>query len=234
MDKIYNELLEIKNLLKGSNQKIDSVSNSNVANNVDTQIQNQNNYSLNTFNKPLEYKEKIPTRFIFLTLKEKYLAYSLMIIPILLFAFWIYTNDIFYGIAFICSMLVYFICLIYFSIKKWKANLIIEDDKLVLEQANGVKKEDIYFKDIRSFLKQKSIFGYQFFIYEKTKIEPKFGFTFFSIHKAIAIEELLKSKINKAINEKQKVDLQIAKERSLENNETISLSQIRKLSDEQI
>ena len=57
--------------------------------------------------------------------------------------------------------------------------------------------EDIYFKDIRSFLKQKSIFGYQFFIYEKTKIEPKFGFTFFSIHKAIAIEELLKSKINK-------------------------------------
>ena len=99
---------------------------------------------------------------------------------------------------------------------------------------NGVKKEDIYFKDIRSFLKQKSIFGYQFFIYEKTKIEPKFGFTFFSIHKAIAIEELLKSKINKAINEKQKVDLQIAKERSLENNETISLSQMRKLSDEQI
>ena len=131
-------------------------------------------------------------------------------------------------------MLVYFICLIYFSIKKWKANLIIEDGKLVLEQANGVKKEDIYFKDIRSFLKQKSIFGYQFFIYEKTKIEPKFGFTFFSIHKAIAIEELLKSKINKAINEKQKVDLQIAKERSLENNETISLSQMRKLSDEQI
>ena len=84
------------------------------------------------------------------------------------------------------------------------------------------------------FLKQKSIFGYQFFIYEKTKIEPKFGFTFFSIHKAIAIEELLKSKINKAINEKQKVDLQIAKERSLEKNETISLSQMRKLSDEQI
>ena len=71
MDKIYNELLEIKNLLKGSNQKIDSVSNSNVANNVDTQIQNQNNYSLNTFNKLLEYKEKISTRFIFLTLKEK-------------------------------------------------------------------------------------------------------------------------------------------------------------------
>lgn len=30
------------------------------------------------------------------------------------------------------------------------------------------------------------------------------------------------------------LDLQIAKKRSLENNETISLSQIRKLSDEQI
>ena len=39
MNKIYNELLEIKDLLKDSGQKIDSVSNSNVANNVNTQIQ---------------------------------------------------------------------------------------------------------------------------------------------------------------------------------------------------
>ena len=45
---------------------------------------------------------------------------------------------------------------------------------------------------------------------------------------------MLKHKINEAIEENEKVNLQIAKERSLEKNETISLSQMRKLSDEQI
>ena len=43
MNKIYQELLEIKSLLKDTGQKIDSVSNSNVANNVENQIQTQIN-----------------------------------------------------------------------------------------------------------------------------------------------------------------------------------------------
>ena len=194
LKKINGNLIEIKTKLDKNSFHISGGSN-NIG---------QQNITYSTFNKPLEsYQEKIQTRLVFHTSKDKIILSLFFILPIFIIAFIIYKNDIFYSFIFTFFILIYFIVLIYFSIKKWKRNLIIENDKLVLEQANGIKKEDIYFKDIRSFLKQKSIFGYQFFIYEKTKIEPKFGFTFFSIHKAIAIEELLKSKINKAINEKQ-------------------------------
>lgn len=160
------------------------------------------NFNYNTFKIPLESKEKISAKFVFLTLKEKYLTYFFMIFLILSAIFLIYTKSIFWSLISIFSFLIYFLFLIYFSDKKWSVNLVIKDDKLILEEISGEKKDEIDFKDIRSFLKQKSLFGYQFFIYEKTKIEPKFGFAFFSIHKAVAIEELLKSKIETLINEK--------------------------------
>ncbi len=83
MNKIYNELLEIKDLLKDSGQKIDSVSNSNVANNVNTQI--QNNYSLNTFNKPIKnYKKPIDVKSK--TIFDKNSFYSILCIK-MIFAF---------------------------------------------------------------------------------------------------------------------------------------------------
>ncbi len=160
------------------------------------------NFNYNTFKIPLESKEKISAKFVSLTLKEKYLTYFFMIFLILSAIFLIYTKSIFWSLISIFSFLIYFLFLIYFSDKKWSVNLVIKDDKLILEEISGEKKDEIDFKDIRSFLKQKSLFGYQFFIYEKTKIEPKFGFAFFSIHKAVAIEELLKSKIETLINEK--------------------------------
>ena len=78
------------------------------------------------------------------------------------------------------------------------------------------------------------MFNYQFFISKETKEEATIKFFTNETDTAIAIEELLKHKINEAIEENEKVNLQIAKERSLEKNETISLSQMRKLSDEQI
>ena len=60
MSKIYQELLEIKSLLKDTGQKIDSVSNSNVANNVENQIQTQiNNYSKKTFKSLVNYNKEI-------------------------------------------------------------------------------------------------------------------------------------------------------------------------------
>ncbi|MCG3671929.1 hypothetical protein [Aliarcobacter butzleri] len=111
-----------------------------------------------------------------------------------------------------------------FSLRQWKANLIIENNKLILKTVdrNKIEKiifklfkmknkqEEIYFKDIHSFLKEKDLLGYQFFIYTKDKIEPKFGFAFFSIHEAIAIEELLKHEIDEAIKkEKSKEENQI-------------------------
>ena len=103
---------------------------------------------------------------------------------------------------------------------------------LIFLQHHGY--QEIRFLEIRVFVKEKFMFNYQFFISKETKEEATIKFFTNETDTAIAIEELLKHKINEAIEENEKVNLQIAKERSLEKNETISLSQMRKLSDEQI
>jgi hypothetical protein len=103
---------------------------------------------------------------------------------------------------------------------------------LIFFQHHGYR--ELRFLEIRVFVKEKFMFNYQFFISKETKEEATIKFFTNETDTAIAIEELLKHKINEAIEENEKVNLQIAKERSLEKNETISLSQMRKLSDEQI
>ena len=103
---------------------------------------------------------------------------------------------------------------------------------LIFLQHHGYR--ELRFLEIRVFVKEKFMFNYQFFISKETKEEATIKFFTNKTDTAIAIEELLKHKINEAIEENEKVNLQIAKERSLEKNETISLSQMRKLSDEQI
>ena len=103
---------------------------------------------------------------------------------------------------------------------------------LIFLQHHGY--QELRFLEIRVFVKEKFMFNYQFFISKETKEEATIKFFTNKTDTAIAIEELLKHKINEAIEENEKVNLQIAKERSLEKNETISLSQMRKLSDEQI
>ena len=210
MNKIYNELLEIKDLLKDSGQKIDSVSNSNVANNVNTQI--QNNYSLNTFNKPIKnYKKPIDVKSK--TIFDKNSFYSRLFITII-FAFnlivvlpliyYFLTND--KDITLTSISIIYLIFIFYIGYKFFRyflnfksdnLKLILDNNKLILEHDNG-KKEEIYFINIRSFLKEKFIFSYQFFIYEDDELEPKIKFSTTSIHTAIAIEELLQFKINEA------------------------------------
>ena len=103
---------------------------------------------------------------------------------------------------------------------------------LIFLQHHGYR--ELRFLEIRVFVKEKFMSNYQFFISKETKEEATIKFFTNETDTAIAIEELLKHKINEAIEENEKVNLQIAKERSLEKNETISLSQMRKLSDEQI
>ncbi|MGJ0362117.1 hypothetical protein [Aliarcobacter cryaerophilus] len=216
MNKIYNELLEIRNLLKDSGQKIDSVSNSNVANNVNTQI--QNNYSLNTFNKPIKnYKKPIDVKSK--TIFDKNSFYSRLFITII-FAFnlivvlpliyYFLTND--KDITLTSISIIYLIFIFYIGYKFFRyflnfnsdnLKLILDNNKLILEHENG-KDEEIYFINIRSFLKEKFIFSYQFFIYEDDELEPKIKFSTTSIHTAIAIEELLKFKINEA-TKKEKI-----------------------------
>ncbi|MDN5072327.1 hypothetical protein PJV94_07765 [Aliarcobacter butzleri] len=171
-----------------------------------TQIQNQyNNYSLNTFNyPPKEFpKNGIQTRFIFHSLREKITFSVFLIIPILIVAIAILKLDANYlkwSMLYIVFFIIYFIFLVYFSIKKYKAILKIENDKLILNSIKDESKnKEIQLKDIHSFLKEKDLLGYQFFIYAKDEINPKFGFAFFSIHETIAVEELLKYQINEVI-----------------------------------
>lgn len=169
------------------------------------QIQINNNYSLNTFNYPPKKfpKDGIQTRFIFHTLRDKITYSVFLIIPILIVAIAILKLDANYlkwSMLYIILFVIYFISLTYFSIKKFEVILKIEDDKLILNSIKDeTKNKEILLKDIHSFLKEKDLLGYQFFIYAKDEINPKFGFAFFSIHETIAVEELLKHEIDEAI-----------------------------------
>ena len=85
---------------------------------------------------------------------------------------------------------------------------------LIFLQHHGYR--ELRFLEIRVFVKEKFMFNYQFFISKETKEEATIKFFTNKTDTAIAIEELLKHKINEAIEENEKVNLQIAKERSLE------------------
>ena len=86
MSKIYQELLEIKSLLKDTGQKIDSVSNSNVANNVENQIQTQiNNYSKKTFKSLVNYNKEIKIKKQYTTKQERKAIFWLLLIAAFIF-----------------------------------------------------------------------------------------------------------------------------------------------------
>ena len=81
MNKIYQDLLEIKSLLKDTGQKIDSVSNSNVANNVKNQIQTQiNNYSKKTFKSLINYDNEIKIKKQYTTKQERKVIFRTLLI----------------------------------------------------------------------------------------------------------------------------------------------------------
>lgn len=105
---------------------------------------------------------------------------------------------------------IYIIFYVFFDYKN-SSKLKIENDKLILTSGINflLKKQakEINYKDIRSFLKEKSFLsfsGTSFFIYKIDEIEPYLQFGIVSIHNIIAIEELLKYKISEAINIEKK------------------------------
>ena len=122
------------------------------------------------------------------------------VLAIITFIYYFLTND--KDITLTSISIIYLIFIFYIGYKFFRyflnfnsdnLKLILYNNKLILEHENG-KKEEIYFINIRSFLKEKFIFSYQFFIYEDDELEPKIKFSTTSIHTAIAIEELLKFK----------------------------------------
>ena len=217
MSKIYQELLEIKSLLKDTGQKIDSVSNSNVANNVENQIQTQiNNYSKKTFKSLVNYNKEIKIKKQYTTKQERKAIFWLLLIaafifPVLViyfkgdkfvpdpFANCIYTYILFFILFCFLLSSVYYI----HSLIRGSSKLIINDDHLLF---NFGKKDTqiIYFKDIRSYIKENTSIGFSFFIYPLDDIYPIVSFYVENIHEVDAIDTLLTNKINQYFENEEK------------------------------
>lgn len=94
------------------------------------------------------------------------------------------------------------------SIIRRQGKLKIKENKITIKFNSCNKKEQlkyakgIDYKDIRSILKQKTIAGYAIFICKIDELEPYIQFNVDSIHTALAIEELIISKISKVENER--------------------------------
>ncbi len=217
MNKIYNELLEIKSLLKDTGQKIDSVSNSNVANNVKNQIQTQiNNYSKKTFKSLINYDKEIKIKKQYTTKQERKVIFRTLlvaafILPVLViyfkgddfvpdpFANYIYTYIFFFILfCFLVSPFYYIPSLI-----SKRGKLKVADDNLVF---NFGKKDTqiIYFKDIRSYIKENTSIGFCFFIYSLDDIYPIVSFYVENIHEVDAIDTLLTNTINQYFENEEK------------------------------
>lgn len=190
-------------------QKIDNKGNNAGINNGD--MTTNVYYAYNTFNKPLKnYQEtiEVSSESVF----DKNSFYSK----------WFLIFILFYGILSLSfsisknlSAIIFMVFMIFLGYKIYKYGLISSKDnsKLILEDSKLIlNNEEIDFINIRSFFKEKFMFSYQFFIYEQNKIKPKIKFSTTSIHTAIAIEELLKFKINEAI--------ELEKSSNLENPKT--------------
>lgn len=170
-----------------------------------TQIRTQNNnfYSYNTFKPLKDFKGTIKANKYFV-IEKKILIFCIFIyfglsifLSIFLFDFLhLYDQNLkntralsiflsFFGTSFLIYLV--WIISLFFMLE-----ISINENGLIID-----KKDNLEYKNIRSFLMEKSPFSYSFFIYEIDKIEPIFKFKVDSIHEALAIEELLKSKLSK-------------------------------------
>ncbi|WP_323588738.1 hypothetical protein [Aliarcobacter butzleri] len=215
MNKIYQELLEIKNLLKDSRQKIDSVSNSNVANSVENQIQTQiNNYSKKTF-KSLSYNKEIKIKKQLTTKQERKVIFNTLFIfasILSLLAMYVlddnFISEVFqnyiYAFIFFFIFLSILLSPLYYvpSLISKRGKLKVDDDNLVF---NFGKKDIhiIYFKNIRSYIKENKSIGFSFFIYPLDDIYPIVSFYVENIHEVDAIDTLLTNKINEYIEKEE-------------------------------
>ena len=104
----------------------------------------------------------------------------------------------------IFSMMIFIFLLFLSLLGKYrpKLNLEIEENQINIGELdkNGQYIANkfyntIFYQDIRSFYKEKSLIGYSFHIYKINQLMPSFRFNTESIHIANSVEELLLSKI---------------------------------------
>jgi hypothetical protein len=119
-----------------------------------------------------------------------------------LFQINIFSFNIFSELLIDWSILISILIISFFilSIIIRQGKLKIEENKIFIKF--GKNEEEIEYENIRSILKQKTIAGYAIFICKIDELEPYIQFNVDSIHVALAIEELIISKISKIENER--------------------------------
>lgn len=141
------------------------------------------------------------------------------IISAIILSFLISSNftDIFFNSIFsflIFTMFFYFLFHVFIlipTIVSTSGTLKLEKEKIIFKFEKR-ELESIQFDNIRSIRKEKNFFGYSFYLYEKAEFYSTVSFYVESIDVSLAIDELIRHKINESINKsegKQKIKKQI-------------------------
>ena len=190
---------------RNSNHKFSK--SSKLIDNKNAHIQNQNNIfnSYTTF-KPLKIEDsaKIEIRKQFLDNQNmRFYGFSFLVflISILYFfdlkilGFKLDFQNFIILVSYIIFLLIAFFT---FSIILNKGELKIEKNKILIKFRKNQK--EIEYSEIRSILKQTTITGYVLYISKENSIQPYLQFNVDSIHTALAIEQLIVSKITEIKN----------------------------------
>ena len=112
------------------------------------------------------------------------------------------------GAVLLFSLMIFIALIIFSLIDKYRKKMYLEvsNNTITIGQLDKKKSyienkyfKTLAFKDIRSIYKRKSLFGYTFYIYEASQIDPFLCFNTESIHVANTIHELITYKIKEQI-----------------------------------
>ena len=190
---------------RNSNHKFSK--SSKLIDNKNAHIQNQNNIfnSYTTF-KPLKIEDsaKIEIRKQFLDNQNMrfygfsflvFLMSILYLFDLKILGFKLDFQNFIILVSYIIFLLISFFT---FSIILNKCELKIEKNKILIKFRKNQK--EIEYSEIRSILKQTTITGYVLYISKENSIQPYLQFNVDSIHTALAIEQLIVSKITEIKN----------------------------------
>ena len=219
--KIILELKQIKLLLNDKNNiEIDDNSGQVAGTVQGNQIQ-INNYSKKTFKSLLNYNKEIKIKEQLTTKQERKVIFRTLlvtafILPILVmyalgdnFISEVFKNYIYAYIPFFIFFIIFVSPFYYIpSLISKRGKLKVDNDNLVF---NFSKKDTqiIYFKDIRSYIKESTSLGFSFFIYPLNDIYPIVSFYVENIHEVDAIDTLLTNRINDYIEKEEKLDKKV-------------------------
>ena len=190
---------------RNSNHKFSK--SSKLIDNKNAHIQNQNNIfnSYTTF-KPLKIEDsaKIEIRKQFLD-NQNMRFYGFSFLVFLMSILYLFDLKIlgfkldFQNFIILVSYIIFLLIAFFtFSIILNKGELKIEKNKILIKFRKNQK--EIEYSEIRSILKQTTITGYVLYISKENSIQPYLQFNVDSIHTALAIEQLIVSKITEIKN----------------------------------